>query len=144
MTRQCSRVFCIGRAILYVGRLDLPGPWASHPAVLILSVTHTMQGLWYIEARNTCSMCHDREKGRARAWLLLTVSDGISWPSGRVAAENSVNIFSPSELFRHILISPNGLIRVKYKLGVKQLFPNNQWEAGRRSACWFFFFFFCF
>lgn len=34
-------------------------------------------------------MCHDHEKGRTRVWLLLTVSDGISWPSGMVAAENS-------------------------------------------------------
>lgn len=86
MTRQCSRVFCFGKAISYLGRPDLSGPWAGHPDVFILHVTHTMHGLQCIEARNTCTMCHHREKTRARAWRLLTVSDGISWPSGMVAS----------------------------------------------------------
>lgn len=36
-------------------------------------------------------MCHDPEEGKA--WLLLTVTDGISWPSGMATAENSLNIF---------------------------------------------------
>lgn len=72
-------------------------------------------------------MCHNREKDRA--WSLLTARDVIRWLSGTAVAEISINIFYPSELFRHILISPNGLIRVKYKLGIKHLFPDNQWEA---------------
>lgn len=90
MTSQCNSVFYIGGAIPYVGRSDLSGPLAGHPAVLILSVTHIMQGLGCTETRNISITWHGHENGRS--WLLLTVSDGMSWPSGMVAAEKSVNI----------------------------------------------------
>lgn len=32
-------------------------------------------------------MCHDHEEGRA--WLLVTVSDGIRWPSGMMVLASS-------------------------------------------------------